>query len=240
MAVDEALLVSAADQGIGTLRFYQWSEPTLSLGYFQEAGDRKHHEASRNCIVVRRSSGGGAILHDREVTYSLALPKDYPLAKDADRLYDRVHDELMAVLSELLSNDSQTRVSLCNSPLPTANEPFLCFERRTNGDVLIQGKESRDLAWKIAGSAQRRRRGAVLQHGSVLLEMSPSAPELPGIAEIAGISINPVGLVEKMTNRLDLALDLQLEPSSLTRQERSLAERTEAERFASPAWTNRR
>src|SRR5882724_9809402 len=75
MAVDEALLESAAVDGIATLRLYQWSEPTLSLGYFQPAADRQTHPASRECPLVRRASGGGAILHDRELTYSLAIPE---------------------------------------------------------------------------------------------------------------------------------------------------------------------
>src|SRR5690242_1143259 len=73
MAVDEALLETAADAGIATLRFYQWNEPTLSLGYFQAAAERNQHSMSSGCPLVRRASGGGAILHDRELTYSIAM-----------------------------------------------------------------------------------------------------------------------------------------------------------------------
>ena len=75
MAVDEALLIDAAENGVATLRFYQWSEPTLSLGYFQRYDDRDQHAASRECAVVRRQTGGGAILHDRELTYSLVASR---------------------------------------------------------------------------------------------------------------------------------------------------------------------
>ena len=75
MALDETLLESAADGGESSLRFYGWSQPTLSLGYFQPYDDRCQHAASRNCPAVRRASGGGAILHDREITYSFALPR---------------------------------------------------------------------------------------------------------------------------------------------------------------------
>ena len=77
MAVDEALLLDAAENGIATLRFYEWSEPTLSLGYFQRYDDRYSHAASRDCAIVRRQTGGGAILHDRELTYSLTLPASH-------------------------------------------------------------------------------------------------------------------------------------------------------------------
>ena len=75
MAVDEALLETAASLGVPTLRFYQWQEPTMSLGYFQEYADRLRHAASAGCPTVRRASGGGAIMHDRELTYSLAVPE---------------------------------------------------------------------------------------------------------------------------------------------------------------------
>src|SRR3954464_5256758 len=77
MALDEALLHRAETDGMATLRFYGWREPTLSLGYFQQHADRALHPASENCTLIRRASGGGAILHDRELTYSIALPKSH-------------------------------------------------------------------------------------------------------------------------------------------------------------------
>src|SRR5262245_32066382 len=76
MAVDQALLESAAASGGVALRFYQWSEPTLSLGYFQPIAARSEHPPSLHSPVVRRASGGGAILHDRELTYSIAAPSE--------------------------------------------------------------------------------------------------------------------------------------------------------------------
>src|SRR5688500_2618026 len=91
MAVDEALLESAAERGIATLRLYRWSEPTLSLGYFQAAGDRIQHPASLGCPMVRRASGGGAIIHDSELTYSLAIPQPDVRAHAATDLYEAVH-----------------------------------------------------------------------------------------------------------------------------------------------------
>src|SRR5438445_617792 len=69
MAVDEALLEDAARSGRPTLRFYGWAEPTLSLGYFQPYAQRASHPPSSRCAVVRRPTGGGAILHDAELTY---------------------------------------------------------------------------------------------------------------------------------------------------------------------------
>ena len=88
-------------KGRCTLRFYQWAEPTLSLGYFQAYADRAGHEASRSCAVVRRPSGGGAILHDFDVTYSLAVPEGHPLAANRLRTYRVVHDALIEVLADM-------------------------------------------------------------------------------------------------------------------------------------------
>ena len=81
MAVDEAILLSAADRGEATLRLYQWSRPTLSLGYFQKAADRSVHAASLDWEWVRRSTGGGAIMHHHEATYSLAVPSQKQLSQ---------------------------------------------------------------------------------------------------------------------------------------------------------------
>ena len=76
MALDEALLELAGESGIPTLRLYRWQPATLSLGYFQPYQDRESHPPSTTCPVVRRSSGGGAILHDRELTYSFTATID--------------------------------------------------------------------------------------------------------------------------------------------------------------------
>src|SRR4051794_30663710 len=91
MAIDEALLNSAATGGIATLRLYQWNKPTLSLGYFQRAAEREMHPPSLACPLVRRASGGGAILHDRELTYSIAIPEASASAAASRRLYEGIH-----------------------------------------------------------------------------------------------------------------------------------------------------
>jgi lipoate-protein ligase A len=66
MAVDDVLLDLAAATGQATLRFYQWQQPTLSLGYFQALDNRRQHAASQDCPVVRRATGGGGVLHHPE------------------------------------------------------------------------------------------------------------------------------------------------------------------------------
>src|SRR5688500_7762020 len=100
MALDEALLHRAAEGAPAVLRFYEWQEPTLSLGYFQRYADWVCHSASAGCAVVRRATGGGAILHDRELTYSCVLPPGHSLGRHAADLYNAIHDSIVAVLAE--------------------------------------------------------------------------------------------------------------------------------------------
>jgi lipoate-protein ligase A len=227
MAVDEALLETAAATGQLTLRFYWWQEPTLSLGYFQSLDDRQRHPPSQDCPVVRRASGGGAILHDRELTYSLAVPQAAARLTEASHLYELCHQTLITALADfgitaaLYRDCSATK----SNEMQNVGPPFLCFQRRTCFDVVI-GNE------KIAGSAQRRRRGAVLQHGSILLARSPLAPELPGIQEAAAVSIAAVDLAQHWTPRLAEALNLSFTAECLSNSERDRAEVLSLRRFA--------
>ncbi len=99
MAVDETLLEWSAACGGLAWRFYRWQEPTLSLGYFQACEDRTAHAPSTSCKIIRRQSGGGAIVHDAELTYSVVLPASHPFATDRMRLYHAVHASLLDVLA---------------------------------------------------------------------------------------------------------------------------------------------
>ena len=230
MAVDEALLERAAEAGSTSLRLYQWSEPTLSLGYFQLLADRARHAASRDCPLVRRSSGGGAILHDRELTYSLALPSGQRLARNAEELYLAAHAALIEALATL---GVAAGINRAASGLEQEEEPFLCFQRRAVGDVLVAGA-------KIAGSAQRRRRGAVLQHGSILLETSPRAPELPGIEQCAGVRLTRGELERAWLPTLQARLGLEFHRQPLEAAEIERAGTLVAEKFGHPSWNERR
>ncbi len=240
MAVDEALLESAADSNLATLRLYAWSEPTLSLGYFQSAADRQVHPASRDCPLIRRASGGGAILHDRELTYSLALPEKSARADTARRLYDVCHATLIAILADL-GAPAQLHSSTAACSTDTVSnqpEPFLCFQRRTCFDIVLPHLESTPA--KIVGSAQRRRRGSILQHGSVLLSQSPFAPELPGIQEVSGQTIAATDITTRWPPLLAGSLTAPLIPSELTPTELHRAEVLCRERFAANDYLYRR
>lgn len=212
------------------LRLYGWAEPTLSLGYFQRYEDRWEHQASRACAAVRRLSGGGAILHDAELTYALTLPADHPAARVRSRLYRTVHEAIAAALTEL---GIEATLLSANPPAELAPRPFLCFQRRTPGDIVVGPV-------KVAGSAQRRNPMSVLQHGSVLLAQSPAAPELPGLTEVAGRRIEPEAVIARWLPHLAERLSLHFAEQPLCFGERNRAAHLAAHRYASEDWTQHR
>jgi lipoate-protein ligase A len=230
MAVDAALMESAEHSGRATLRFYRWDEPTLSLGYFQNHASRAAHIASNASPLVRRSTGGGAIVHDQELTYSLTAPVAHPLAADAEAMYQLLHGTLIEALAEW-----RVTTTLCQQGLGlrAAEEPFLCFQRRSVGDVLCGGD-------KVAGSAQRRKRGAILQHGSVLLKKSVNAPELMGLVDLSGVEISDPDLAAAWRHVLATQRKVRWEEEELTAVEVERARQLVDEIYGQPTWNLRR
>lgn len=228
MAVDEMLLEAAVERGAATLRLYQWSEPTLSLGYFQAAAERSLHSASSAAPLVRRASGGGAIVHDRELTYSVCLPYDHPSAADPETLYRNLHGSLVRLLAEFGIGAELNERAL----VTLGGEPFLCFRRRAAGDLLVG-------TFKVCGSAQRRGKQALLQHGSLLLAQSPAAPELPGLAELTGVRLAADEAARRWCDRFAEIAPLT-SPTVLSASETARCEAIRREKFAADSWTNRR
>jgi len=177
MAADEVLLESAA-AGVASLRFYTWTEATVSLGYFQPAAAVAGDGRLASLPLIRRPTGGETLVHDHELTYALALPAGRPW-QDGPWM-PRMHRSIAAALAGL-GIASQLAAEEAASATP------LCFLHPTPGDLLVAGA-------KVAGSAQRKRKGALLQHGAVLLARSPHTPSLPGIRELAGVDLDPVVL----------------------------------------------
>ena len=177
MAADEALLDAAAG-GVPGGRWYRWSEPTVSLGHFQTPAELVGTDLAA-LPAVKRLSGGGAIVHDREWTYAMAVPRPHPLAKSPERFYEAVHGELIAALAS-----AGVAARMRGEGGGKRDDPTLCFLRADPRDVVVT--DAAGAARKIVGSAQRRRRGAVLQHGSLLAAASPAAPGVPGLRELCG------------------------------------------------------
>jgi len=248
MAVDGVLLERVAEDKVPTLRIYRWERPTLSLGYFQSYAQRQLHRASLDADVVRRLSGGGAILHDQEITYSLVLPSTHPLAANTQLLYDTVHHAIVDWLVEFsATKEISWRLALCERQQKSVRreQPFMCFQRRWPGDVLLVDELPVDGATvagdhKIVGSAQRRRRGSVLQHGSILWATSPAAPENRGFTNLTSVTVSLAEAVESLSWRILASLQLTGENVQLTGEILAAAEKSWANRYNLPAWTERR
>jgi lipoate-protein ligase A len=244
MAIDELLLNHVVEHNLITLRFYQWNEPTLSIGYFQQYADRQLHKASSACAVVRRQTGGGAILHDHELTYSLAVPPAHRLARDTQQLYFAVHQVIIKALMKEerpLQRSQPLALWQHNSQHSRTEEPFLCFQRRSRGDVVFS--RSNGAQEKVVGSAQRRRRGAILQHGSILLARSIVAPELPGLTELSKIQMDVHTLTDRLQNLLPMALAIpndNVEICESTHLFESGAKALATSKYGTEAWLKRR
>ena len=180
MAIDEALLRNATPEWPIVMRIYQWERPTLSIGHFQRIEDRELSPSLRDLPWVRRKTGGGAIVHDQELTYSVLIPScDNQLSKGHNEsLYRAVHEAFVENLRTLGWNAQLSESSICDPKKNETTEPFLCFLRRTPVDLVVGDDKN-----KILGSAQRRSSTGLLQHGSFLLRRSQAAVELHGLLD---------------------------------------------------------
>jgi lipoate-protein ligase A len=173
MALDEALMHRARQSGEWVLRVYSWRTPTISLGRNQSARGRYDLERVRalGLGVVRRPTGGRAILHDREITYSVTAPVHD--AGDLRESYERINALLLAGLHRL-GVDAAVAAPSRRAAVPSIAP---CFDEPAAGELTLAGR-------KLAGSAQWRSDDALLQHGSILIADDQSllatlAPEGP-------------------------------------------------------------
>lgn len=238
MALDEALLdwVAGGDES-AYLRTYGWTAPTLSLGYFQSLAEARGDPRWAAVPVVRRPTGGGAIWHEHELTYALILPAAHPMARSRTDLYRVVHAELAKILSDLGSGNSPHADAGNPSPAVTPHQtehrrPFLCFTDRNPHDIVIGG-------FKVAGSAQRRRAGAVLQHGSLLLDLSDRTPELRGVRTVAGITLGRRQWSDQLLERIPGAVGLESVAMPVPDAVRDRAWKLAETVYRNPCWTAR-
>ncbi|MFH1011290.1 MAG: lipoate--protein ligase family protein [bacterium] len=159
MARDAELLQQAAcgEQG-AILRFYEWIRPTVSLGFHQAEDILDREAVKREGIPwVRRPTGGAAVLHSQELTYSLVLPSGHPLQREGSTL-EHVGNALVRGLRAL---GVPAQLAQRSHPLENLPNRTSCFIRASRWEVCVRGR-------KIVGSAQRLLNGALLQHGSIL------------------------------------------------------------------------
>lgn len=231
MAEDVALL--EGDGHLPVLRLFGWRRPTLSLGYSQDAERVVDWEAAgaAGIEVVRRPTGGGAVLHDGalEVTYSVVAPEHGLPAGVVDG-YRLIAQALVAALAEL-----GLAAELAQEVVAPRERGPVCFETPSRYELLVGGR-------KTVGSAQLRRRGRVLQHGSVPLRLDPDRAVLAlrggdkgewarrlaehacGLEEAAGRSLGAEAVRAALVAGFASALGARFEPGELTPGERARRE----------------
>jgi lipoyl(octanoyl) transferase len=254
MAVDEAIL-EAAGQGyvLPTLRLYAWNPPCLSLGYAQPVTDADQNALTqRGWELVRRPTGGRAILHTDELTYSVSAPRNEPrVAGSVLESYQRLAQALLQALLQLavLAQTEEKYI------LPEGVNPngAVCFEVPSNWEITVDGK-------KLIGSAQVRRKVGVLQHGSLPLQgdlaritQTLSFPDEDSRSEAAhrllarattvasalGRAVTWKHMAEAIATSFRQTLNLELIREELTDGERERAQALCEEKYASPVWTAR-
>ncbi len=254
MAVDEAILEAAVRGEVAsTLRLYAWEPPCLSLGYAQEYSDADLPQLSAlGWQLVRRPTGGKAILHTDELTYSVAGPADEArLSGGVLESYRRLSDALLLALSFL---GAQASAHPQAGPLSTSDAKGpVCFEMPSNYEITANGK-------KLIGSAQSRRLGGVLQHGSLPLygdlaritrvlvfasEISrrQAAERLlqraATLEQVLGSALDWQTAAQAFASGFEQALNLELLTSPLTPGESERANQLVQEKYGNQAWTGR-
>lgn len=245
MAVDEAL-AEAVDRGDSSavVRLYRWNPPCLSLGASQppHAADHKFC-SSRGIDVVRRPTGGRAVLHQRELTYLVAAPlgRD-PFSHDLQAAYRRICEALVVGLRRLGVPAELSGAPADGMIRPT--EPVPCFVGPASGEVTADGR-------KLVGSAMRRVGGAILQHGALLegwdselqagcLGLPDDASLRPAVVtlqDLLGVAPDHARLAASLVGGFESSLGIHLVDSALTERERDRAELLERERYDHARWT---
>jgi lipoate-protein ligase A len=249
MAVDEAILLALAEgKSPPTIRFYGWEPPCLSIGYNQSAGD-VDVERCREAGVdfVRRPTGGRAILHADELTYSIVLSQDdLRVAGGVVESYRRLSLGLIAGLKSLGINAIQAEEKPLLAP---CGKTLACFHAQSAYEIAVDGK-------KLIGSAQVRKRGCVLQHGALPLmgdvarildflkvpegKLEELRKELRGRAtslELAlGRSVAFDDVARTLADGFAKALNLLLVPGVLSEHELALAEELRRGKYATKEW----
>ncbi|WP_339064047.1 biotin/lipoate A/B protein ligase family protein [Tepidibacillus marianensis] len=256
MALDEALLEWHSQKLIPpTIRFYGWNPATLSVGYFQkvekEINVTKVKELGLG--LVRRLTGGRAVLHDQELTYSVIVSEDYPqMPKSVTEAYRVISQGLLYGFQNLglhayfsVPETEEEKEKLKN---PRSS---VCFDAPSWYELVLEGK-------KVAGSAQTRQKGVILQHGSILIDLDedklfdlfnyPServrermqrnfGTKAITIEQVANRKISLDEVREAFKKGFEQGLKMELEPYILTEKEIHYVEELAKTKYENTEWT---
>ena len=257
MAVDEAILQAvAAGQAPPTLRFFAWDPPCLSLGYAQPLADVDLGRlAERGWGLVRRPTGGRAILHTDELTYSIIAPMDEPrVVGGVVESYRQLSAGLLRGLEQLgLAARADKKADGQSAPAAPAGLLPVCFEVPSDYEITANGR-------KLLGSAQVRKQGVVLQHGTLPLAgdiaricdaltfAEPAERErvrarvrarAATLADVLGRTVAWPEAAAALQAGLGRALNLSFAVEALTPEEGRRAEQLTAEKYGAAAWNGR-
>lgn len=244
MAIDEAILACCQEP---TLRVYQWSSPSISLGYSQNVKEGINAERCRQngIAVVRRITGGKAVLHDREVTYSFIAPESaIKLPRDVTTAYKIIANALVIALEKV-----GISAEIKNYPDRIATPA--CFNSSNWYELTVNNK-------KISGSAQRRLNGKILQHGDVLLDFdysnnalllnpgkAPNSAEklkkelekrVTSIKHELNFNISPPKVAAAIKEGFKKNFKLSFYEGKITAEEAELSETLKNEKYSTAAW----
>jgi len=236
MAVDRAILVAHSEGKVPpTVRFYSWVPPAISIGYFQSLLDEIDIDACNKLGVdyVRRITGGGAVFHEKELTYSIVIAESHPsIPKNILNSYGRICNALIRGLRHL---DIQGTYAPIN-------------------DIVVDGR-------KISGNAQTRKMNTVLQHGTILLDVdvdtmfsllkvpnekikdkmiSDVKQRVTSVSHVLGSAVGFGKVAIAMKQGFEEEFHVTLVEGSLTNEETAYARKFEKECFSSYEWTHRR
>lgn len=257
MAADEAMLISCASEaGRPTLRFYGWNPPAVSIGYFQRLATEIDQDVCQKLgiDIIRRLTGGRAVLHEHELTYSLVVREDEPYVPstvtESYRFFSRA---IIAGLSRL-GIAAEMKSPETHKGKPRTQASAACFDAPSHYEIIVAGR-------KLVGSAQVRRDGVLLQHGSILLSLQPKriaavlqcsqsdcgemlaielAEKAIGLDEILGRSIDPVIVANAIRTGFEEQCDLRFESGLWTDSEMDCIDELIKQKYGVKAWNFRR
>ncbi|REB10046.1 lipoate--protein ligase family protein [Sporosarcina sp. BI001-red] len=258
MALDEALLDWHSKGEIGpVLRFYEWEPATLSIGYFQSVSKEIDMEAVQQYGLgfVRRPTGGRGVLHEQELTYSVIVSEDYPdMPETVTEAYRVISGGLLEGFRNLGLEASFSVPSEQVAEQLKRPKSGVCFDTSSWYELVVEGK-------KVAGSAQTRQKGVILQHGAILLSLD--VDKLVSLFKFESEEIREQvrkGLPEKavaidrlsdrditvaecslaFSNGFEKALGIELIPYVLTTEQLKVVEEIENRKYANDEWTYRK
>jgi lipoyl(octanoyl) transferase len=259
MALDEALLDWHSEGKIPpVIRFYGWDPATLSIGYFQKVEKEIDLEAvkAHGLGFVRRPTGGRGVLHDHELTYSVIVSEDHPeMPKTVTEAYRVISEGILKGFHQL-GLEAYFAVPRTDEERSALKNPrsAVCFDAPSWYELVVEGR-------KVAGSAQTRQKGVILQHGSILLDLDedklfslfkyPSErvkDRMKSAFKNKAVAINEISSRRITLEEAKVAfykgfaegLNIELQPYQLSEEELAYVKRIAKERYESDEWNFKR